>query len=135
MPSSDPERALAARIVKDRLHAVLVATVAREYGFPVIDVDGTRDPESIYAQVEDLFAEVLYTSEPADLAAVRRWENENMLRNVRAWISSGEMPDAAELAFPFACECGRFGCPAQVSLTLREIEDPRQAVLAPAHRQ
>jgi hypothetical protein len=133
MPSSDHDRALAARLVKDRLHAERVAALARERAFPVIEVDGSRSPDAIYQQVESLFGESLSRNQPADLAAVRRWENENMLRNVRAWIGSGEYPSAAGTAFPLACECGRGGCSAQLSLTLREVEDPRQPVLAPGH--
>ena len=133
MPSSDPERALAARLIKDRLHAERVAALARERGFPAIEVDGSRSPEAIYKQVESLFAEPLSRNQPTDLAAVRRWENENVLRNVLAWIASGEHPSAAGLAFPLACECGCSGCSAQISVSLREVESPRQAVLAPGH--
>ena len=41
MPSSDPARALAARLVKDRLYADRVAALAREHAFPVLAIDGT----------------------------------------------------------------------------------------------
>ncbi len=37
-----------------------------------------------------------------DLAAVRCWENESTLRNVRSSVGSGEHPSAAGLAFPLA---------------------------------
>jgi hypothetical protein len=133
MPSSDPERALAARLVKDRLYAGRVAHLARECGVPVIEVDGSRSPDVIVRQVESLFREPLSRNQPTDLAAVRRWENENILRNVRAWVGSGEHPSAAGLAFPLACECGLSGCSARVSVTLRDVEDPHQPVLAPGH--
>jgi len=56
-----------------------------------------------------------------------------MLRNVRAWVASEELPGAAELAFSLACECGQLGCSAEVSLTLRELEDPHGAILTPGH--
>lgn len=133
MPSSDPERALSARLVKDRLYARRVADLARECGRPVIEVDGSRRPDLIVRQVESLFREPLARNQPTELAAVRRWENENILRNVRAWVSSGEHPSAAALAFPLACECGRSGCSARVSVMLRDVEDPHQTILTPGH--
>ena len=43
MPSSDPERALEARLVKDRLYANRVAALARGRRFPALVMDGTRD--------------------------------------------------------------------------------------------
>jgi hypothetical protein len=134
MPSSDPKRALAARLVKDRLYAQRIAALAQEHGFPVIEVDGSRSPEAILEQVVSLFGEPLSRNQPTDLAAVRRWENDNMLRNVRAWVDSGEHPSAAGLAFPLACECGDLGCVERVSLTLREVENPHQPVLATGHK-
>src|SRR5262249_58921461 len=42
MPSSDPARALANRLVKDRLYADRVTALARECGFPVLEMDGAR---------------------------------------------------------------------------------------------
>jgi hypothetical protein len=134
MPSSDPERALAARLVKDRLYAERVSVLARERGFPVIEVDGSQSPEATLQQVVRLFRESLSRNQPTDLAAVRRWENDNMLHNVRAWVGSGDHPGADGLAFPLACECGGIGCVERVSLTLREVKEPRQPVLAPGHK-
>jgi hypothetical protein len=132
MPSSDPERALQARLVKDRLYADRVAALARERGFRVVDVDGLRGAAEILAEVEHEFAEVLRASKPTDLPAVRRWENEQMARNVRAWIASGDLRTSAELAFPFACECGRVGCGDRVELKLAEF-DATPRVLATGH--
>ena len=133
MPSSDPEQALRARLVKDRLYGEKVAAVARERGFLVLEVDGSRSSDAILARVETEFADLLFESEPRDLAAVRRWENENTASNVRAWISSGDIPTSAQLAFPFACECGRLGCATRVELTLRELDAATESVLAPGH--
>src|SRR5690242_11650398 len=42
MPSSDPARALDARLVKDRLYADRVVALARQHGFPVVEMDGNR---------------------------------------------------------------------------------------------
>jgi hypothetical protein len=47
MPSSNPGRALANRLVEDRLYADRIADLARERGYPVISIDGTRPPEEI----------------------------------------------------------------------------------------
>jgi len=132
MPSSDPERALAARLVKDRLYADRVAKLARVRGFRVIEVDGSRRPEEIVEHVEEEFAALLSASEPRELAAVRRWENENAARNLRAWIASGDLRAAGEAAFSFACECGRLGCSARVELTLAQFDRQRR-VLAIGH--
>ena len=133
MPSSDPQRALEARLVKDRLYADRVAALARERGFRVINVDGSQAPDEVQAQVEDEFADLLHASEPRELGDVRRWENENMARNLRAWASSGDVRTSTEIAFPFACECGRLGCDARVSLTLPQIQAPSWRILAPGH--
>jgi hypothetical protein len=51
MPSSDPVRALANRLVKDRRYADRVVELARESGFPVVEVHGFPD---LVAEVESL---------------------------------------------------------------------------------
>jgi len=122
MPSSDPARALANRLVKDRLYADRVAELARERGYTVIFVDGTRPPEEIRAQAEDEFRGFLAASEPADLPGVWRWENEKIARNVRAWVASGDHRTSGEMTIPFACECGRLGCCERVQLTLAAFD-------------
>jgi hypothetical protein len=122
MPSSDPARALANRLVKDRLYAERIAALARSRGFPVLEVDGTRnlvDEVDALLQVED---------EPIDLRAARRWENEMAAANIRAWLDSPEAP-ASHAGFEFACECGERGCGAVVRLTLAEF-DAASRVLA-----
>lgn len=132
MPSSDPERALAARLVKDRIYAERVTALARERGFLVIEIDGSRSPEEILAQVQGEFVGLLRASQPRNLPVVRRWENENTARNLRAWVASGDVRASGEMTFPFACECGHLGCAARVQLTLAKL-DRLEAVLAPGH--
>jgi hypothetical protein len=116
MPSSDPERALANRLVKDRLYADRVAALARERGFPVLEMDGTRD---LVAEVESLLE---VPQGAADLRAVRRWENEAVAANVRAWLASPEAPGEQDHVYPFGCECGRPGCGETVQLTIGEFD-------------
>lgn len=122
MPSSDPQRALAARLAKDRLYADRLAAAARARGFRVVEIDGSRPPDAIVADVEHEFRDVLLANEPHDLVAVRRWENEATARNLRAWIASGDLAGSESLPFPFACECGTVGCGERVELTLADYE-------------
>jgi hypothetical protein len=124
MPSSDPARALGNRLVKDRLYADRVAGLARERSFPVLVMDGSRD---LLAEVESL----LYLPDgAADLAGIRRWENEAAATNIRAWLDSPEAP-REHLGYPFACECGRRGCGETMELTIEEF-DAAPEVLAHA---
>jgi hypothetical protein len=115
MPSSDPELALQHRLVKDRLYADRIGARARACGFPVVDVDGTRD---LVGEVADLLG---VEHEPIDLVAARRWENEVVAANLRAWLNSPEAPREPLDAVAFACECGTPGCAARVLLTLDEF--------------
>ncbi|HEY2183289.1 MAG TPA: hypothetical protein VGH18_03890 [Gaiellaceae bacterium] len=124
MPSSDPERALAARLVKDRLYADRVASLAREHGFPVLEMDGSRD---LVAEAESLL-EIPEGS--ADLQAIRRWENEAAAANIREWLNSPEAPRKHH-GYPFACECGRRGCGETVRLTIEEFDAVPQVLAHP----
>jgi len=113
MPS-DPERALGNRLVKDRLYADRVAALAREHGFPVLVMDGNRE---LAAEVEALLE---IPDNAGGLAAIRRWENEVAAANIRAWLSSPEAPGEYG-RYPFACECGSFGCDELLELTIEEF--------------
>lgn len=115
MPSSDPARALQARLVKDRLYADRVAALAREHGFPVLAVEWGRD---VTAEVESLLE---IPEGAADLGPVRRWENEVAAANIRAWLASPEAP-REHGGHPFACECGRPRCAELVQLTIEEFD-------------
>jgi hypothetical protein len=57
----------------------------------------------------------------ADLAAIRRWENEVVAANIRAWLSSPEAP-REQHSYPFACECGRPRCDELVPMTIEEFD-------------
>lgn len=122
MPSSDPSRALAARLIKDRLYADRVATLARELGFPVLVMDGSGDLE---AEAEALLE---IPDGAGDLAAVRRWENEAAAANIRAWLASPEAPRERH-RYPFACECGRPGCDELLLLTIEEFDAVPQVLV------
>jgi hypothetical protein len=115
MPSSDPARALEARLVKDRLYADRVAALAREQGFPVLEMDGNRE------LADDVEALLDIPGNASDLAAIRRWENEAAAANIRSWLVSPEAPQEHP-GFPFACECGRLGCDEVVVMTIEEFD-------------
>jgi hypothetical protein len=116
MPSSDPARALAHRLIKDRIYADRVIGRARAFGFPVLVNDGTR---SLVEEAESLLP---IPSGPIDLAAARRWENEVGARNRRAWIASGDHRISTDVAFTWVCECGARGCDATFTQTLAEYD-------------
>jgi hypothetical protein len=124
MPSSDPARALEARLVKDRLYADRVAALAREHGFPVLVMDGSRD---LVAGVESLLD---IPDGAGDLGEIRRWENGAAAANIRAWLVSPEAP-LEHFGYPFACECGRPGCDEVRQMTIEEF-DAAPRVLAHA---
>ena len=124
MPSSDPARALEARLVKDRLYADRVAALARERGFPVVEMDGSHE---LVAEVESLLE---IPQGAMDVPAVRRWENEAAAANIRSWLASPEAP-REHYGYPFACECGRRGCGEVVLMTIEEF-DATPLVLAHA---
>lgn len=114
-------RSLEARLVKDRIHADRVAALARERGFPVLEMDGCRD---LVAAVESVLE---IPGGEADLRAIRRWENEAAAANIRAWLVSPEAP-REHLGFPFACECGGRGCGETVRMTIEEFDSASQVV-------
>jgi hypothetical protein len=56
-----------------------------------------------------------------DRAAIRRFENDVLARQVRLWRASGDAP-AGDWALPFSCECDRPGCDDLVELTLADYD-------------
>ncbi len=115
MPSSNPELALRARLVKDRIYADRVAALARQHDFPVLVMDGTLD---LVGEVESLLE---MPEGSADLREIRRWENEVAAANIRAWLASPSAP-SERLEYPFACECGRRGCAEIAQLTIEDFD-------------
>jgi hypothetical protein len=115
MPSSDPSRALQARLVKDRLYADRVAALAREHGFPVVVVDGDRDHAAEVGSLLEI------PEGEADLREVRRWENEVAAAWIRAWLASPEAPEQDD-GYPYQCECGRPGCDELVQMTIEQFD-------------
>ena len=79
---SDPARALANGLGKDRTYADRIAARSRKLGFPVLVDGGSRplvDPAEAVIDIPHGYV---------DLCAARRWENEAAAANMRAWLSS-----------------------------------------------
>lgn len=132
-PTANPRVAQENRIRKDQLYAERIASSATEHGFPVVLVDGSRSPEEILATAQRSFATVIDANRgPIDLQPVRRWENEVFADNALSWLASSDAPHEPPRAYPFACECGRLGCSAQVELALADFQATRR-VVAQAH--
>lgn len=113
--TSDPVRALANRIEKDRLFAQRLQGLAAPRD--VVEVDGSRGPDAVAQLVAERLAPVL-PPPGGDLAEARRWENDAVAANLRAWMQARQCPDEPVVMYPFACECGRFGCAERVELSV-----------------
>jgi hypothetical protein len=125
--TSDPPRALANRIERERLVSEAIERAAAERRYTVLLVDESRGLDAMKASVADAFAEPLaagaHRTTPERLRAIRRSENETLLRQVRTYLDrvpAAGTPDT--YAIPFSCECGRSGCEAQPVLTIAAYE-------------
>jgi 2-phosphoglycerate kinase len=133
--SSDPERALANRLERDRVLTERLSTAALERGLAVEEV---RDPAGAAALIEDRFRRVLAEwdsrGDRGDVSGRRRDENDARLRQWR--LHAENVPEAALGQVELACECERPGCALTVPLTLAAAEagrSGRRAFLAAAH--
>lgn len=127
LPSTkDDRRALTNRIEKDRLYGVRIAELARDRGFPIVLVDGSRP---VLDDVERALPEAVGRRvDPVVVREARRWENDVVAENIQAWLSTEHVPPTMPSDYPFACECGQAGCSAVVSLTLPTFQALRQVV-------
>lgn len=125
--SSDPERAFANRLERDRILGERVRLSALEHGLTVMQV---RDPVEAPGLIEAQFQRVLATwdarGDRGDVTARRREENDARLRQWRLYAEN--VPDAAVAEAQLACECDRPGCTVTVTLTLAEAESIRMRI-------
>jgi 2-phosphoglycerate kinase len=135
--SSDPERALANRLERDRILTERLRVAAAERGLSVQRVsDPAEAPGLIEAQFRRALAAWDARGERGDVAARRREENDARLLQWRLYAA--EAPRAAAGEVPLACECEQQGCTLTVPVTLGEAESGRarsQPFLAPEHEQ
>jgi hypothetical protein len=139
--TSDPQRALANRVERALRVSEAIERAAQERGFTILRVDESRDLTSMQAAVEDAFAPVLARGPRAateeERRAMRRAENETVLRQVRTYLERVPAAGSPERsAFPFSCECGTSSCGAQPLATIAQYErvlEGGELLLAPGH--
>jgi hypothetical protein len=139
--TSDPERAIANRVKRELRVSEAIERAGRERGFTILQVDESRDLTSMQAAVEDAFAPVLArgprAATEAERRAMRRAENETVLRQVRTYLERVPAAGSPESsAYPFSCECGSSGCGAQPVVTIAQYErvlEGGELLVAPDH--
>lgn len=124
--SSDPERALANRLERDRILSERLRVDAAKQGLTVHEV---HDPAQAPAIIEAQFRRVLDAWEAqtdhGDVSLRRREENDARLLQVRLYAA--EVAHAAEHEIAYACECDEPGCAQTLPLTLAQAESLRTA--------
>lgn len=140
--TSNPERALENRIQREIAVGRLIERDARERGFNVLRVDGSRGVLDVAEDVEEILGPAIAAGPRASTAAqrfeLRRRHNLQVHRQVSAYFD--RVPGAGDPAsspVPFACECGASGCLGRLEATLRAAEtafaDERGRLLADGH--
>ncbi|GLF97860.1 hypothetical protein [Streptomyces yaizuensis] len=120
------------------LYAHLVRVIEEQverYGGAVLRVDGRRSPQETAAEVAAHFGGDALSAGAAsadERGALLRYANAALAGQYRAFAARPWAPgDATATVLPFACECGRQECTADVPLAVRDLgADP---VLAPGH--
>jgi len=139
--TSDPARALANRIERERRVSEAIERAAGERGYTVLRVDESRDVDTMKTLVEEALGASLAVaaraSAGAELRAIRRSENEILLGQVRTYLERVPAAGAPEdVSLPFSCECGRSGCELRATLTPAACEQLVRggaAIEAPEH--
>jgi hypothetical protein len=133
--SSDPDRALANRLERDRVLSERLRAAAAERG---LTMQALRRPAEAPALIEAQFRRVLEAwdarGDRGDVAARRREENDARLWQWR--LHAETAPKAAAGEVQLACECARPGCALTVPVNLEQAESIRrhlQPFVAPAH--
>ena len=141
--TSDPERALENRIRRELAVGELIERDARERGFHVVHVDGSRSLRAVAGEIERLFAAAIAAGPRAETREarreLRRRHNRQVLRQVSAYFDRvAGAGDPAATPVPFGCECGASGCLGETRATLEEAErafaDEDGLLLDPGHR-
>lgn len=128
--TSDGVRARANATARDLLISERVVHEAQETGLTVFYVD--RPLDAMSERAATFFASALARGpRTADLATIRRAENDVLATQVRLYRASLSDAKPEDGPLPFACECGASGCAAVVELALADY-DARAAAGATA---
>ena len=130
--TSDAERAQEKLLARNDLLDARIRSEATAHGLRVVDVDGGRDLTTMIDHVADLLAHPLANAPRVRTGrargALRRSENDTMITNVKAWLAdAGPAGPPEPPHVPFACECERLGCAAEVHQTPADHETLRAA--------
>jgi hypothetical protein len=119
--TSDGLRARANATERDLLITARFEREARELRLPTLSVDRPLD-ELIELAAERLRPAIERGPRTADLAALRRLENDVTATQVRLYRQSLAPMTLPDEPLAFECECGAAGCSDEIELTLTEYE-------------
>lgn len=119
--TSDGVRARANATARDLMISARFAQEARELRLTALAADRSHD-ELIELAAEHLRPAIERGPRAADLAALRRFENEVTATQVRLYRESLAPVTLPDEPLAFACECGASGCADEIELTLAEYE-------------
>lgn len=119
--TSDPARAHAALLARNRILRRTILERARALVLPVLEVDGFLTVEEVGRLVADRFRSVLGAGPRAANGAarrrIRRGENAAVCMNALAYLRDIGVADLAVAPpLPLACECLRLGCAAEIKV-------------------
>jgi hypothetical protein len=118
---SDGERARANATERDLLITRRFGWEAADLQLTVLRVDAPLD--GVVERAVEHFRPVIERGpREADLAGLRRFENDVDATQVRLYRESLGADAPADVPLPFACECGAPGCEDTIDLTLAEYE-------------
>lgn len=115
--TSDPAQARMNATERDLMITQLIERDARELRLRAVEVDRPLD-EMVELAAEHFRPAIERGPREADLAVLRRFENDVLAEQVRLYRASLDPVDVQDWTLPFACECGAPGCAAEIELSL-----------------
>lgn len=140
--TSDPERAHAARLARNRILNRTIRERAASLGLPIVEVDGSLSLEQTERLVADRFTAALHDGPRAtdgeERRRIRRRENAAAHANATAYLHDIGVVDLdAAPPLPLGCECRTHGCVAEVRSSpgayAEVLDRPGRYVVAHGH--
>ena len=139
--TSDAARAHEKLLARNDLLDHRTREEASTLGLRIVEVDGARDlPATIHhltALLDPALAPAPRARSGEERRSLRQVENDAMAGNVRAWLADlGPDAPPGPTHLPFACECERLGCAAEVQRTPADHANLRgvgRPIVAPDH--